>query len=952
MKPVCLVLCLAATAASAGPLRIQGSPGAPALERHAAAELRSYLPRLTAEPLGRGEGEGTQIVLGTVAASPALQRFLPALPGDLAAQEILVRSGTLDGKPAVAVTGGSPATVLWAAYALLEQLGVVFEFSGEIIPRRVAELDLTRLDLRRQPSIAERGMRLHLNFPMDQSAYSLPDFLAWVDRVARMKCNYLMFHFYSGHPWFYFKFRGAETRSATFFAASYMFGGKYMLPGDMIGRSLIANRAQFFPPELEGMEPGVDLYRRTQERLGAVMDRCHRRGIKVAVSFEPLSPPGDIAAHLGEWEKDFGSHDALMRELTVARLNACMDAYPQADEYQLISVEGSDDAPQGLDLRADLKRLCAKYRIPFDPDNEAGFSGEREKGVNLTPYNAPAVAAELERGLYRPVVSTLRYVDLALEVLKDPRISGRMAREGKQENVGIYLPNPPAVKLCTPALRVMMPPHSRLALMCDYGARGTADQMPTWDAFRGADLQLGVMSWLEFDGSMLLPESWPHSVFDCVRNAAGLPLTTLVCNHWRVSGLEADAAAVAEVPWQRGTYDDWLDGYLARTFGVTAAPLARRAYDALEAATLYCRAHLFNVGFCYEGRWRGGYDYPPELLEGAKKLFEQARIGFLVLDAALPEGRPRLRAMYLADRCKCAQAHLDCVQELRGAEVSPEAPPEQLKAASEHAQRALEHAREYMNTYSQLVLDRGDQGMMVAYHFGVVEEAEMLARAARQLSVIAAADPQRPLMHWSFEQGGARAIPDATGNGFEATCVGRVEFAPGKVGRALKLDGKSYLRVDGAGAFNPRCFTLSAWVLPERSTARRGIVVKRIGNVAAPWVFSLAEGNLSFEGCDTTPTFWPFNFVGPAVPAGRWSHVAVTLEAGRAITLYLGGKAVATKAITGAPAPNGEPLVIGREAWGGEEGHEQPAYFRGLLDEVKVWKRALSPEEVAAEAGG
>ncbi len=453
-----LAFVLATSVCPAETLRILVGQDASAIEQYAARELRDYLEQLTDQAVTAGDGAGTRLVLGTPLSNPRLADFAPALPDTLAPQEIIVRSGVVEGAPAVAVVGGSPKAVLWAAYALLERLGVVFEFSGEIIPARQASVALDGIDIRRSPSIEERGLRLHLNFPMDQSAYSLPDFLQWVDRMARMKYNYVMLHMYSAHPWFYFKYKDAETRTGTFFVGSHMFGGRYDLPPDMVARDKIANTSQFFPPEFEGMSQGVDLYRRTEERMRAVIDHCHARGIKVAMSFEPLSPPGDIRAHLGEWDEEAGGRDALMRDLTVQRLLACMDAYPNADEFQLISVEGSNDAPAGLDLKTDLKRLCSKYRIPFDFDveDEAQFAGAKEAGVNLSPYNAPGTAAALDRGLYRPVVSALRFVDLALEVFADERVSRRMAAEGKQPDVGIYLPHGRAIGLCTPALRVMI----------------------------------------------------------------------------------------------------------------------------------------------------------------------------------------------------------------------------------------------------------------------------------------------------------------------------------------------------------------------------------------------------------------------------------------------------------------------------------------------------------------
>ena len=941
-----LLLALAPAGALAAPIRIT-SGGAP-LERYAAGELRRCLARMTAQPVTQGEGDG----VGTFAGTPPAG-FTPALGPPAGEQEIVVRSGRVAGRPAVVVTGGSQPAALWAAYALLEHLGALFEFSGETLPPRRPALDLDGIVLRKTPSITERGLRLHLNFPMDQSAYSLPEFLAWVDRIARMKVNTLMFHFYAAHPWFYFQYKDARTASGTFFVGSSMFGGKYLLSPEMIGRDLVRNKAQFFPPEMEGMAPGEALIHKTEERLRAVMARAHERGIKVAVSFEPLGLPGEIAAHLPAWEKEAGGRDRLLRDVTAARLLACMDAYPQADEYQLISVEGSSDAPADLDLKADLRRLCTKYRIPFDPEDEARFAGAKESGIHLAPYNAPESASALGRGLYRPVVSSLRFVDLALDVLADARVAERLKREGKQANVGIYLPHGPAVKLCTPALRAMIPPAGRLQMMVDYGARATADQMPGWDALRGADLHLGVITWLEFDGSMFLPQAWPRSVYDCVRNAKGLPLTSLVANHWRVSGLDADAACLAEVPWAPDEgYDTWFDGYLGRVFRRGNAPQARKAYDALEQATLTCRAHLFNVGFCWEGRFRSGFGYPQQHVETAKKQFGEARDAFAALAGALSQGPAQTRAQALADRCECARIHLDTMQEMGAAEVRPSDPPEKLKAGAEHAEAAYALAQQYMKTYARHVLDRGDEGMLVNYQYAVVQRARGLARSARQVAVLAAADARKPVMWWSFEKGDAAGVPDAAGNGFDAVAEGPVAFAPGKAGRALKLDGKGYLRVDGGGAFNPESLTISAWVHPDRLGARRGLVGKRFGNTAAPFVLGLADGSLRFEGCGTSRKFWPFNFGGPALRAGEWTHVAVTLQSGKEIILYVNGRPAARKPIDESPQPNAEPIVIGREAWGGEDGQGSPALFGGLLDEVKIWKRALSPDEVAAEAGG
>ena len=50
-------------------------------------------------------------------------------------------------------------------------------------------------------------------------------------------------------------------------------------------------------------------------------------------------------------------------------------------------------------------------------------------------------------------------------------------------------------------------------------------------------------------------------------------------------------------------------------------------------------------------------------------------------------------------------------------------------------------------------------------------------------------------------------------------------------------------------------------------------------------------------------------------------------------------------------AVNTEPVILGREAWGGDPPKgDTLGFYEGLLDEVKIWTRVLSPDEIRAEA--
>jgi hypothetical protein len=73
------------------------------------------------------------------------------------------------------------------------------------------------------------------------------------------------------------------------------------------------------------------------------------------------------------------------------------------------------------------------------------------------------------------------------------------------------------------------------------------------------------------------------------------------------------------------------------------------------------------------------------------------------------------------------------------------------------------------------------------------------------------------------------------------------------------------------------------------------------------------------------------------------------MQRGR-VTIYANGKLVATKENDLPRVPNSEPLIIGREAWGGDPPKgDTAAMFLGCLDQIKVWTRALSEGEIQAE---
>ena len=81
---------------------------------------------------------------------------------------------------------------------------------------------------------------------------------------------------------------------------------------------------------------------------------------------------------------------------------------------------------------------------------------------------------------------------------------------------------------------------------------------------------------------------------------------------------------------------------------------------------------------------------------------------------------------------------------------------------------------------------------------------------------------------------------------------------------------------------------------------------------------------------------------GPtALTINQWTHLAGTWD-GSTLRLYLGGVEVASQPRSGTLEVNNSPLHIGGNTYNGEN-------FSGLIDEVRIYNRALTPAEIAQD---
>jgi uncharacterized repeat protein (TIGR01451 family) len=198
----------------------------------------------------------------------------------------------------------------------------------------------------------------------------------------------------------------------------------------------------------------------------------------------------------------------------------------------------------------------------------------------------------------------------------------------------------------------------------------------------------------------------------------------------------------------------------------------------------------------------------------------------------------------------------------------------------------------------------------------------------------------------SWWPGDADAADILDGN--DGTLINGTTIVTGKVGNAFSFDGvNDFVQAPDSNlwAFGSNDFTINLWAnfstidTGSRDQLRNVFVgYDGGGGPANKWIFFYAENGLFFHIFDLTegiPVFLgPFVFT-PVV--GQFHHFAMTRN-GSTYTFYADGAPIGSM-LDSRPIPNAAaPLTIGQS--------EGIGFFHGLLDEVQIYNRALSEDEI------
>jgi hypothetical protein len=351
--------------------------------RWVAGELQRYVQQLSGArvPIVGSDEVPAQkplIVVGGPESNPlagAAQAKQLVHFADLKPEGFMLKRIELGGVPVLLAGGNDETGTMYAAYELLERLGIVFQLTGDIIPQHKPDLVLPALDVRLEPAFKHRGMHCCHGI---RWYMGLADFRSELDQLAKLKLNVLQFYWGMGGPWAEFSYGGTKAeiiypKESGYCAWAMNSGtaksvviGRECFPEDYLG-----------PPEFAKVQTQAEAYSTAREFLREIIRYAHSRKVQVWLALGEMTyvPPNLVpppAAKLG-----FGPFycgiavphgDPAVLGIWEAAVRSMIETYPEADRYWVVT--GSEahiaaDDPETQALIRDYAR--ARDLLPQKP---------------------------------------------------------------------------------------------------------------------------------------------------------------------------------------------------------------------------------------------------------------------------------------------------------------------------------------------------------------------------------------------------------------------------------------------------------------------------------------------------------------------------------------------------------------------------------------------------------
>lgn len=204
---------------------------------------------------------------------------------------------------------------------------------------------------------------------------------------------------------------------------------------------------------------------------------------------------------------------------------------------------------------------------------------------------------------------------------------------------------------------------------------------------------------------------------------------------------------------------------------------------------------------------------------------------------------------------------------------------------------------------------------------------------------------QGQIMYFPFSEGSGTTVTDRSPSGAIGTISAPV-WTSGKFGSALTFSlSTSFVNVPhNANQLLTTGLTVSAWVYPTSGLANNDKIVDKSSGSTGLTGFSLDSGTPSGSGTRVGFTINAGTKISTpvdSVPFDKWTHVVATVDSSGNVVMYINGASVAT-GTTSLPSE----ITTTNDLRIGGRSISTSNVWDGNLDEVKIWNRVLTADEV------
>ncbi len=220
---------------------------------------------------------------------------------------------------------------------------------------------------------------------------------------------------------------------------------------------------------------------------------------------------------------------------------------------------------------------------------------------------------------------------------------------------------------------------------------------------------------------------------------------------------------------------------------------------------------------------------------------------------------------------------------------------------------------------------------------------------------IYALDTDGLMLYLPFDEGSGTVANDASGNGNNGELKGNAEWVAGQFGMGVHLHQVSdeWVEVPHSDSLDIReKITLELWVKVVTMGGHCAFISKATAGQVGAYILHISNDNgfytalIIFIG-EQGP--WPPPATGTTT-IGEWHHFAGTYD-GAELRIYIDGvlMAAANRVVGGDIDHSDAPVVIGRD---NRSDFWTSRMMDCIMDEVRIWDRALSEEEINEAMAG